>query len=88
MRTYVLVNTEMGREGSVAEAVRSLSEVTAVHCISGPYDLIAECESVGHGRLIRETVEPIRSTPGVLRVVVCPQARAKSEIERQPAFAA
>ena len=45
MKAYVLINTELGREPEVTEALRAVKEITAIHSLYGIYDVIVEVEA-------------------------------------------
>lgn len=45
MKAYVLINTELGREPEVTEALRGVKEITAIHSLYGIYDVIVEVEA-------------------------------------------
>ena len=45
MKACVLINTELGREPEVTEALRAVKEITAIHSLYGIYDVIVEVEA-------------------------------------------
>ena len=45
MKAYVLINTELGRESEVIEAMKAVKEITAIHSLYGIYDIIVEVET-------------------------------------------
>jgi len=45
LKAYVLINTELGREPEVTEALRAVKEITAIHSLYGIYDVIVEVEA-------------------------------------------
>ena len=45
MKAYVLVNTELGRETPVIEALEKAEGVSSIHVVYGVYDLIVEVEA-------------------------------------------
>ena len=45
MKAYVLINTELGRESEVTEALRGVKEITATHTVYGIHDVIVEVEA-------------------------------------------
>lgn len=45
MKAYILVNTELGYEEPVAEALQDVKEITGVHKVYGIYDLVIEMEA-------------------------------------------
>ena len=45
LKAYVLINTELGRESEVTEALRGVKEITATHTVYGIHDVIVEVEA-------------------------------------------
>ena len=74
MRAFILIHVEAGRAAEVTRAIRRISKVDRAYMVDGPYDVIAEAEADHHGELVRDVVDAIRSTPGVVRLVTCPLA--------------
>jgi DNA-binding Lrp family transcriptional regulator len=45
MKAYVLLNTELGQEASIIEALKDVEEIKATRSLYGIYDLIIEMEA-------------------------------------------
>ena len=45
MKAFVLLNTELGQESSIMEALQGVPEVAKIHSLYGIYDLIIEMEA-------------------------------------------
>jgi DNA-binding Lrp family transcriptional regulator len=45
MKAFVLLNTELGQEPGIVEALEDVEEITAIHSLYGIYDLIIEMEA-------------------------------------------
>lgn len=45
MKAYVLINTELGQEQTVVEALSRVPEIKGVHSLYGIYDVIAQVEA-------------------------------------------
>ena len=45
MKAFVLINTDLGREREVTEALRAVKEITAIYSLYGVYDVIVEVEA-------------------------------------------
>lgn len=75
IRGFVLVETEVGRTGAVAEYVRSVSgeraRIMATDTVTGPYDLIVQVEAEDLDALGRLVAEDIAQAPGVQRTTTC-----------------
>jgi len=53
-RAFVLINSELGAEGEVLEALREFPEVKEAHMVNGVYDIIAHVET--------ETMQDLKDT--------------------------
>ena len=45
MKAFVLLNTELGQESKIIEALEGVEEITHIHSLYGIYDLIIEMEA-------------------------------------------
>jgi len=54
MKAFVLLNTELGMESKIIEALNGVEEITNIHSLYGIYDLIIEMEA--------ETMDKIKET--------------------------
>jgi len=45
MKAFVLLNTELGMESKIVEALNGVEEITNIHSLYGIYDLIIEMEA-------------------------------------------
>lgn len=45
MKAYVLINTELGQEAAVVEALSQVQGIAGVHSLYGIYDVIAQVEA-------------------------------------------
>ena len=52
MKAYVLLNTELGKEPEVIQAIKDAPEIRAVYSLYGIYDIIVEVEA--------ETMEKVK----------------------------
>ena len=52
MKAFVLLNTELGMESKIIEALNGVEEITNIHSLYGIYDLIIEMEA--------ETIDKIK----------------------------
>jgi len=55
MKAFVLLNTELGMESKIIEALNGVEEITKIHSLYGIYDLIIEMEAESMD-LIKEIV--------------------------------
>lgn len=69
---YILIETEMGKAGDVARAIRVLGGVTAADDVTGPYDIIVRAEAPDLDALGRAVLSQIQTIPGITRTVTCP----------------
>lgn len=45
MKAFVLLNTELGMESKIIEALKGVEEITNIHSLYGIYDIIIEMEA-------------------------------------------
>lgn len=60
MKAYVLVNTELGQEKAILEALNRVEEVSRIHTVYGVYDLIVEVEAESMDRLKEIILNKVR----------------------------
>jgi len=82
IRGFVLVETEVGRTKTVAEAIRAIAPsdeaspdrrgaITAVDTVTGPYDVIVQVEAPDLDLLGKHITGEIATVPGVQRTTTC-----------------
>ncbi len=64
-KAIVLINTEMGADEEVFEALKQVPEVKAVYMVYGLYDIVAVVESDDMGTLRDIVYRHLRSSPKV-----------------------
>ena len=69
---YVLIETEIGKQGSVAMALDGLPGIDAVDVLAGPYDVIVRAEAPDVDHLGRLVVSKIQAVEGITRTLTCP----------------
>lgn len=45
MKAFVLINSDLGKEPAIIEALSKVDEIKSIHALYGIYDLIAEVET-------------------------------------------
>ena len=55
MMAYVLINTEIGSESEVLDAIKRITNVIEAHAVDGVYDIVAKIEAETMNKL-KETV--------------------------------
>ncbi len=75
MRAYVLIESAVGKAGTVGEGVKKLSlkeaNVVSVDAVTGPFDVIALLESDDLDKLGRAITDGIQQVDGVQRTTTC-----------------
>jgi len=51
MKAFVLLNTELGQEASITEALKGVKEINSINSLYGIYDLIIEMEADNMDRI-------------------------------------
>jgi DNA-binding Lrp family transcriptional regulator len=70
-QAYVLIQTDVGRSGQVAEEVGQIEGVIAAHNVTGNYDVIALAEAESVDDLGRLVVNKIQLVHGIARTTTC-----------------
>jgi DNA-binding Lrp family transcriptional regulator len=72
VRAYVLIQTEVGKAGAVANEVREIPGVETSDDVTGPYDVIARATTETVEELGRVVVTRIQMVEGITRTLTCP----------------
>jgi DNA-binding Lrp family transcriptional regulator len=72
VRAYVLIQTDVGKAGAVAAAVRAIKGVESSDDVTGPYDVIARATTDTVEQLGRVVVTQIQLIEGITRTLTCP----------------
>jgi DNA-binding Lrp family transcriptional regulator len=68
---YILIQTEVGKAASVAEAVGAIDGVVSSEDVTGPYDVIARAESDTVDGLGKMVVSKVQMIDGITRTLTC-----------------
>jgi DNA-binding Lrp family transcriptional regulator len=71
VRAYVLIQTEVGQTGRVAQEVAEIEGTGSTVPVAGPYDVIAIVESASIDALGKLVVSRIQGVKGVTRTLTC-----------------
>ncbi len=66
-KIYLLINTEVGKELSVRNALREIENVISADMITGRYDIIAIVEGEPVEEALSVILRKIRSIDGIIR---------------------
>ena len=72
VNAYILIQTEVGKAATVAEAIAALPGVTNAEDVTGPYDVIVRAEAETVDELGKLVVANVQSVPGITRTLTCP----------------
>ncbi|MGI9226737.1 MAG: Lrp/AsnC family transcriptional regulator [Candidatus Nanopelagicaceae bacterium] len=72
VQAYILIQTEVGKASSVAQAVSGISGVTLAEGVTGPYDVIMRCEAPSMEDFGRVILGKVQAVPGITRTLTCP----------------
>ncbi len=75
IKAFVLIQTEIGAVGKVAEALSVTQGVETADEITGPYDIIARVCAVDLVTLGESVTNAIQRIDGVTRTLTCPATR-------------
>jgi DNA-binding Lrp family transcriptional regulator len=71
VQAYILIQTEVGKAASVAEAIRKIEGVALAEDLTGPYDCIARVESDNVDDLGKLVIAKIQDVDGITRTQTC-----------------
>jgi DNA-binding Lrp family transcriptional regulator len=69
LKAFVLLNTELGKEASVMDALRGVEGIRGMHVLYGVYDLIVEVEAEGLDRVKEVVFNKVRILEHVVETV-------------------
>ena len=72
VQAYILIQTEVGKASSVANAVSAIAGVTIAEGVTGPYDVIMRAESASMEDLGRTVLAKVQTVAGITRTLTCP----------------
>jgi len=68
---YILIQTEVGKAASVAQAVGAIDGVVSSEDVTGPYDVIARSEAPNVDDLGKMVVSKVQMIDGITRTLTC-----------------
>ena len=71
VQAYILIQTDVGRAASVAEAIAALDGVALAEDVTGPYDVIARVEAQSVDELGKLVIARIQDVEGITRTLTC-----------------
>jgi DNA-binding Lrp family transcriptional regulator len=72
VQAYILIQTEVGKAGSVAKAVSAIAGVTLAEGVTGPYDVIMRAEAPSMEDFGRIILSKVQGVAGITRTLTCP----------------
>jgi DNA-binding Lrp family transcriptional regulator len=72
VEAYVLIQTEVGKAATVAEACAKIAGVKSAEDVTGPYDCIVRAEADSVDDLGKLVVSAIQGVEGITRTLTCP----------------
>jgi len=70
-KTYVLIETAVGKTREVATQLRNVGSIGAVDVVTGPYDIIAQIEAEDINSIGDIVTSKVHTISGVVRTVTC-----------------
>jgi DNA-binding Lrp family transcriptional regulator len=71
-QAFILIQTDNGKAGDVANAIRGMQGITLAEDVTGPYDVIVRAEADDVDELGKLVVANVQSIPGITRTLTCP----------------
>jgi len=72
VQVYILIQTDVGKAGSVAKSVSAIGGVTLAEAVTGPYDVVMRAEAPSMEELGRSILSKVQAVPGITRTLTCP----------------
>jgi DNA-binding Lrp family transcriptional regulator len=72
LSAYVLIQTEVGKAGQVAQAIGGIDGVQRAEDVAGPYDVIVRAEARNLDDLGKLVVARVQAVDGITRTLTCP----------------
>jgi DNA-binding Lrp family transcriptional regulator len=72
VQAYILIQTEVGKSTSVAEAISAVEGVLVAEDVTGPYDVIVRAEARNVDVLGKLVVSKVQNLDGITRTLTCP----------------
>jgi DNA-binding Lrp family transcriptional regulator len=72
VQAYILIQTEVGKAASVANAINEIEGVANAEDVTGPYDVIVRAEAKNVDDLGKLVVARIQGVEGITRTLTCP----------------
>jgi DNA-binding Lrp family transcriptional regulator len=69
---YILIQTEVGKAGQVAQAIGGIDGVQRAEDVTGPYDVIVRAEARNLDELGKLVVARVQAVDGITRTLTCP----------------
>ena len=75
VQAYILIQTDVGQAGSVAQAIAEIPGVGQADDVTGPYDVVARVEADNVDELGRMVIAQVQGLHGITRTLTCPVVR-------------
>ncbi|WP_327401057.1 Lrp/AsnC ligand binding domain-containing protein [Streptomyces sp. NBC_01288] len=72
VQAYILIQTEVGKASTVAEAISKIPGVIQAEDVTGPYDVIVRAQADTVDDLGRMVVAKVQQVDGITRTLTCP----------------
>lgn len=72
VKTYILIQTEVGKANSVAAAIKQIPGVIMAEGVIGPYDVIMSAEAPSMEDFGRAILSKVQAVPGITQTLTCP----------------
>ena len=72
VQAYILIQTEVGKASSVANAIKSIPGVSLAEGVTGPYDVIMRAEAPSMEDFGRTILSKVQTVAGITRTLTCP----------------
>jgi len=72
VQVYILIQTDVGKAGTVAKELAAIQGVTLAEAVTGPYDVVMRAQAPSMEDLGRSILAKVQAVPGITRTLTCP----------------
>ena len=72
VQVYILIQTDVGKAGTVAKEIAAIQGVTLAEAVTGPYDVVMRAQAPSMEDLGRSILAKVQAVPGITRTLTCP----------------
>ncbi|MHA1594915.1 MAG: Lrp/AsnC family transcriptional regulator [Candidatus Baldrarchaeia archaeon] len=84
VKAYVMINTRPGKETEIIKEISKMPEVSEVHRVFGPFDIVVEIKSSSMEAIVDLIFEKIRKIDGIEKTITAITAEYEIDVHDMP----